>query len=255
MNQLPNKIYEKALSEVIEQNFKINDYEIECMAGSCKGENFLGVIYRVCVTSKDKSINFIVKVSLQNVARRQQCDPRILFLRESEFYENVGEIYRNFQLSKGIKIDGFKEFPFCYKSMIEDGFEGLIFEDLKEKGFELANRRESFSKEHILLVLKALAKMHAIFYCLKDQKPEMIEKYRTLSDTFVTNFSDKNSINYSWIRTQIELATQLMEKQADSEFKKRVLCVLTRDYFEQFRELVDGTNAEPYAVLNHGDVI
>lgn len=254
--QLPNKVYENSLREIVKNNFNIHDFEIECSAGSSRGDNFLGIIYRICVISKSEKINFILKFPPQNETRRQQCDSRLFFLRESEFYENVCRIYRDFQIKKGIKIktEGFYEVPHCYKSLTEEPFEALFFEDLKEQGFQLLNTKKCWTKDHVMLVLKALAKMHAIFYCIKNQTPEVVEKYRTLTDTFTMSFSDKNTISNSWICTQIELAIKLIERQEESEFKKKVLNFLKKDFFESFNELVDGKNAEPYAVLCYGDV-
>lgn len=253
--QLPSKVYESALHEIIRNNFEVDEYEFECSAGSNKGDNFLGIIYRVTVKAKSKKFNLIVKLPPQN-ARREQCGSRFFFLRESEFYENVCAIYRAFQLSKGVKIEteGFFEIPFCYKSMTEEPFEALFLEDLKEKGFEVANRKETFSREQVLLVIKILAKMHAIFYAIKEQKAEHVEKYFTLSDAFAGSYSDKKSLTYAWIRTQINLALTLIEKQEESDLKQKALTVLQRDYFEQFNELVDGQSAHPFAVLCHGDV-
>lgn len=253
--QLPSKIYETALDEVIRNSFNIDEYEFECSEGSNKGDNFLGVIYRVSVKAKSKKFNLIVKLPPQN-ARREHCNSRFLFLRESEFYENVCAIYRAFQLAKGVKIEteGFFEVPYCYKSMTDEPYEALFLEDLSEKGFGVANRKESFSKEQVILVIKTLAKMHALFYSIKDQQRENVEKYFALSDAFSKSFSGKNSISNAWLRTQINLALTLVEKQEESDFKRRVLSVLNRDYFEQFDELVNGQSAEPFAVLCHGDV-
>lgn len=253
--QLPSKIYETALDEVIRSSFNIDEYEFECSEGSNKGDNFLGVIYRVSVKAKSKKFNLIVKLPPQN-ARREHCNSRFLFLRESEFYENVCAIYRAFQLAKGVKIEteGFFEVPYCYKSMTVEPYEALFLEDLSEKGFGVANRKESFSKEQVILVIKTLAKMHALFYSIKDQQRENVEKYFALSDAFSKSFSGKNSISNAWLRTQINLALALVEKQEESDFKRRVLSVLNRDYFEQFNELVNGQSAEPFAVLCHGDV-
>lgn len=254
--QLTNEIYKNSIQEIIENNLKITDYEIECTAGSAKGDNFLGVVYRIRVISKKENFTLILKIPPLSAARRDQCNSRGIFLNEIEFYEKVCEIYRNFQVEKGIKIEseGFFEFPHCYKSINVEPYEALFLEDLKAKNFELADRKKSFTKDHVLLVLNALAKMHALSFSLKDQKPELIEKYFTMEDIFSKSYSDKNSVTYSWIRTQIDMALEMIEKLEESDFKNRVLGVLKGDFFEQFDRSVDGRAAEPYGVLCHGDV-
>lgn len=63
-------------------------------------------------------------------------------------------------------MDGFHEFPKCYKTITTDMNECLIFEDLAQTNFKLIARAE-MTPEHILLVIKTVAKMHAVSFALK----------------------------------------------------------------------------------------
>jgi hypothetical protein len=256
ISQLPAEVYEVALKEIVKIQLGSDDYEVEFAAGSSKGDNYLGEIIRIHITSKIKNFNLILKIPPQNEARREQLRMPSFFHREILFYVDVMAMYKKFQEDKeiNVEVEGFHEVPLCYKSLIEAPFEGIFLEDLKEKNFEIFPSKKTFTREHVLLVTKALAKMHAISFCIKDQHPQMIEKYSKIKDLFLDNFSNKTEITSSWVNAQIELATKTFEKLEESDFKRKSLGILKSDFFNQLAKTVDGKAAEPYAVICHGDV-
>lgn len=254
--KLPAEVYESDLKEIIQRTLKCDDYEILYSAGCSKGDNYLGELIRIQVKAKDKNLNLILKIPAQNEARREQLRMPSLFHREIKFYDEVMPMYKKFQEEKGINVEAetFHEVPFCYKTLLKAPFEAIFLEDLKEKNFAVFPRKKTVTREHMNLVVKALAKKHAISFCLKDQKPEFIENYKNMNDLFLDNFSNKSEITYLWVSTQVELATKTFKKLDESDFKTKVLEILKNDFFDQLAKTVDGKAAEPYAVICHGDV-
>lgn len=190
ISQLPAKVYEIALKEIIEKTLGSDDYEVEYCAGSSKGDNYLGEIIRIKIKSKVRNFNLILKIPPQNESRRKQHHMPLLFHREILFYDDVMTMYNKFQEDNGInvEVERFHEVPMYFKFLVEAPFEGIFLEDLKEKRFEVFPRKKTFTREHVLLVVKALAEKHAISLCIKDQQPQLIEKFRKLSDLFVANY-------------------------------------------------------------------
>ena len=94
---------------------------------------------------------------------------------------------RQFEKSKGVESGGFTEYPKCYKTIDLEINEGLIFEDLCERGFVTIDRRtEETTVDHLRLVMKSLAKLHATSFALKDQQPEKFnEIVSNLSEVFI----------------------------------------------------------------------
>lgn len=256
ITQLPNEVYESALKEIIKNNFEDDDYEVEYSAGSSKGDNYIGVVYRIEVRSKkneEKKFQLFAKLPPQDPARREQFFARPCFLRESVFYEDILPLYKKFQEEKGIEVDtdGYHYAPFCYKSITDDPFEALFFEDLKAKNFEMFDRFKDLTEDHVFLAMKAIAKMHAIFFCLKDQKPESIAKYKEMQDIFLLRKNDNNML--AWFDTLKEPAREAIN-DCDSKLIESVNELFKKNFFELMNDCVVGNDAEPYAILCHGDV-
>ena len=256
---LPHEIYEKALNEVINNNCKLSkdQYEIVYSAGSVKGDNYIGIVYRICVKDKkdhSEHLNLIVKLPPQHAARREQFFVRPCFLREADFYDNLYPMYEKFQREKGINVDhdGFHHIPFCYKTLTDDPFEGLYFEDLKAKGFEMFDRFKDVTREQVILVMKALAKMHAIFFSIKDQKPHLIQSYREMVDIFLQRENDEN-MNL-WFENVKKQAKDTISNFTNQDLLKKIDDLLKLKFFELLKLCITSEHAEPYAIVCHGDV-
>lgn len=52
-----------------------------------------------------------------------------------------------------------------------------MFEDLREAGFVMADRNNGLDKEHCVLMLKHLAKLHASSYVLGLEQPEYMKNF------------------------------------------------------------------------------
>lgn len=253
---LPNEIYDLTLKEIIQNNLGDDEYEIDISAGSGKGDNYIGVVYRIEVRSKkdeNLKLNIIAKLPPQEPARREQFNIRPCFLRESQFYDDIYQIYEKFQQEKGIdiKTEGFHEIPYCYKSITEDPNEALYFEDLKVSGFEMFDRLKDLTKEHVFITMKAIAKMHAVFFAIKDQQPDLIAELRNMVDIFMQRRDDPNMAFWfdnltKQARSSIENCDDVLIEKFDNLFKA--------PFFDLFSESISAEAAEPYAIVCHGDV-
>lgn len=253
ITQLPNEIYDLALKEIIQNNLNGDDYEIAYSAGSGKGDNYIGIVYRVEVKSKNKNLNIIAKLPPQDLARREQFFVRPCFLRESQFYDDVQPIYKKFQEDKGIDLEkeGFNQIPFCYKSMTEAPNEALFFEDLKSTGFEMYDRFEDLTKDHVLLTMQVLGKMHAVFYAIKDQQPELIAEFREIVDIFMQRRDDPNmSVWFDSMKNQARSSID----NCDKAIIEKVENLFKGSFYELLSSCISGEDAEPYSILCHGDV-
>ncbi|CAH1717920.1 unnamed protein product [Chironomus riparius] len=166
----------------------------------------------------------------------------------------IGIIYRA-EEQKGIssKHDGFHEVPLCYKTLTVEPFEGLYIEDLKVKGFEVYDRNKELTKEHVMLVMEVLAKMHAIFYCMKEQEPDLIDVYKKRNDYFIMRCERKGSLMSSWYEDSRDQALEVVEKCGNSELIKKVRALLSEDILSLFKSCLNLDMTEPYATLCHGD--
>lgn len=252
-SKLPNEIYDRALKEIIKENLSDDNYEIKCSAGSKKGDNNLGMIYRINVMRKNEiKLKLILKTSPQNLARREQYLIHEIFGREIQFYKEVLPIFESFFDEKEIEIEN--NFAKCFKALKEHPFEGIFFEDLSDKGFTLHDRHKDITKNHVMLVLKALANLHGTFLCLKNQKSDFAEKFKNTEDFLIKIFKKENSSNLAWINEQKKDALRGLKYCKNQDLINRVHNVLNVDIVQQFEEALSGSDAEPFSVLCHGDV-
>lgn len=257
--KLPNEFYDEALTEVLENNLDkpLSEYDIVSSAGSMKGDNFLGIVHRIQVIDRLNGkvvMSLIVKLPPENAARRNLTDAHNCFVRESNFYSKLYPIYKNFQLEKGINVqhEGFHEVPMCFKALADEPYEALFFEDLKAVGFEMFDRQKEVTKDHVILVLKSLAKLHALYFAIKDQHPDIIEPFETVTDHFTKQCEKENSPVKAWLESMKEQVLQMLEKREANEVTEKIKIFLADDFFEIYKTCI-GTK-DSHKVLCHGDV-
>lgn len=88
-------VIQTALNQSIEKLLKTTKYETRIEPASKKGDNFLGIVYRVTCdrTAANKSsadpLKVILKVAPQNQQRRDAFPTRQCFLREMYLFNDV----------------------------------------------------------------------------------------------------------------------------------------------------------------------
>lgn len=256
MTELPTELYQQTLLDIIKDkcDFADSDYKINIEAGSAKGDNYIGVLYRATVSNdKDDELNVIVKLPPANFARREQFFARPCFLRESQFYDDLYPMFKKFQEEKGIvvKNDGFYEVPECYKSLTDDQNEGLFLEDVRVTKFHMFDRFQNTTFEHVSIVMKTLAKYHAISLAIKDQKPELLTPYKGLEDILMQREGDIAMTTwFDMLRAQ---ALDSLKEEKDQDIVARAKKVIDQDFFQLVKPCIDGKESEPYSVVAHGD--
>lgn len=96
---LSNKLIRAALNEAIKARIKTSDYELTIESASKKGDNFMGIVYRVtCHKSSaqrvaenaaNTNLRLIVKVAPESEQRREAFFSRLCFLREIYLFNEV----------------------------------------------------------------------------------------------------------------------------------------------------------------------
>lgn len=256
--ELPNQQYQTALNEIIKNNFEspIEDLKVEIAAGSAKGDNYSGILYRISVDdSKGKQLKVIVKIPPTSPARREQFFSRPTFIRESLFYNDIYPMFKQFQEDKGINVkeDGFHQVPVCYKALDEEFSEGIFLEDLRISGFDMFDRFKETTADHVNLVMKTLGKFHAISLAMKERKPELFNPFRDIVDIFFSKDEASLDSIRVWYDMPKKQAIEALESLKNPDLINKAKKVLDIDFLELMKTCIFGSLAEPYAVLCHGD--
>ncbi|XP_065363812.1 uncharacterized protein LOC135957074 [Calliphora vicina] len=213
------------------------------------GENYCSKIYQVKALYRrskyqlDEEIELIVK-SIAITPATQFLDDLAVFLREKIFYSDVlGKL-------ELLIADGSKFGAKCLYTTREP-MQTIVFDDLTQYGYKLANRQSGLNEEHCIVTLKKLAKFHASSMILLKRDAGIKEHFRT------------GMLDENYIRTSerfMDFMTLLLRTLAD--------LVKTWEGYETISEKLHGhcdhlienlvktgkEKANELSVLNHGDL-
>ncbi|XP_055615685.1 uncharacterized protein LOC129761880 isoform X2 [Toxorhynchites rutilus septentrionalis] len=256
--ELPVVSSQHHLEELARSELNSDDVSITLSAGSAKGDNYIGIVFRARVECRQtgKHKNIIVKLPPQSEARRNQFFARPSFEREICFYTEIYPMMVKFQLEKGIELDdgtngGFNQIPRCLRTSLVEREEAIFMTDLKEAGFDMFDRHQLQGIEHHRLLVKTLGRFHAISFALKDQQPELIAPYQGMMELFATR-EDDGSLD-TWFTMLIERTLGTLDEQEEPEVYSKTKAALEGKFMDMIIDLTKGENAEPYAVICHGD--
>ncbi|KAF2904037.1 hypothetical protein ILUMI_02134 [Ignelater luminosus] len=261
-DEIPTEILDLVTDEVqvhMEKLIKelgITNHTINIVAGSIRGDNYLGIIAKVTVNGEDKNgenktLHFIVKSAPRNEVFRSIIPIQSAFDREIYMYSKVFPEFYKLQEERGISKP-FKSIAKFYKSTMEDMNESLIMEDMKELGFEMRDRHEPLNYNHTLLVMKEYGRYHALSFALRDQKPEIFQElFDNTQETFF-NSCNQSDLTKKAQKENNERALKSLDPIADK---------IAYDKFKKFHDnmlktvdyVLQSESAGKYAVIGHGD--
>lgn len=168
-----NRLTLKNVRELISKNEpNVDIISLDEEPGSGRGDNYTSMLYRVRAKGRKllenkKWINFecaiIYKVLPESKKHREAFKSELLFRNEVVFYTHVWPALNKLQ-SNNKKV--FNGVPKIYAARADL----IAMEDLREKGFKMADRQKGLEVENLKLVLKALAGFHALSLTLKESR-------------------------------------------------------------------------------------
>lgn len=258
MNDLPDYIRDLLNNIAESEGFK--NYEIQLKSGSNHGDNFMGVMVSATIIgtqivngralSSPKKLHLLCKLAPSNAARRIETQSENIFPREAFAYNTILPLFVEFQREKGLTRDEqFAAFPKCYTAIAdnENNQHIIIMEDERPNGFVMWPKCMPFTVQHSYMVVNRLAKLHAISFALKDQRPNEYAKLRELND-YMSNFFD--SANWSKV---IIASYRRAVKALDRDDHKKILKNVEANMTELFDDCLKGDVCEPFGVVSHGD--
>ncbi|KAL6263305.1 hypothetical protein P5V15_006103 [Pogonomyrmex californicus] len=158
--------------------------------GFAKGDSYLstvnkGILYGVTDDNlkQQVQVNFVVKSIPKNVGRRNTFRSGEFFSNEIIFYTKVVPKFKKFLADKG--QSDLLRIP-CYLASYMDGENDfIVMEDVSIFGFGPASRQSCLDWSECVVILKTLAKFHAISFAYRDQKKEeFLELISYLKETY-----------------------------------------------------------------------
>lgn len=250
---LPGYIQE-ILYKIIEDS-GFYDYKVEVKPGMEAGDGFLSELKSVTIaeTATDQKMVLVCKIAPLCENRRKEFFSSEMFRRESMFYNEVMPTFLKFQNEKNVpENDQFRSYPKCYTAISNDDTEqfAIIMEDIRPQGFKMWKKAKPARIENIRLVVQELGKFHGLSIAMKDQRPEVFQKYHQLSDILFGMFQTKNMLGM--FDAAFDRAIQALK----TDEYKDIMRTLRKDTQSHFEALLfNKTNNDRFGVVSHGNRI
>lgn len=220
------------------------------------GENYGSIMLSLDVTLKDtktgeeETIHAAVKAVPKNELIRKLFQPEITFLKEIALYNTIIPTLQQFQRKHGIE-DVIDVTPTYYGGRIglkPDEFDlnaVLILENLKTNGFINIDRTVGFDLETAKLILRDLAKFHAVPLAIKMEDPDLFK------EKIVVNLKQLKAFSGFEMDDFMTFYTELVGRDPGC-----------KPYLEQYKEALQRTTDaytnpppphEPWATIAHCD--
>ncbi|XP_068229657.1 uncharacterized protein [Palaemon carinicauda] len=163
-------------SDAVLESWKVVDF-------TKPGDNYSSVVTSVEVRylkdNEECEVTYVVKLNgLRTVEGFPDLMP-VLFDKEGKFYQNGLPDLNEALVSAGQEP---LRFPKCFHVFLEDKKEQIYFEDLRARDFKMFDRRKGLDKDHVVLVMKEIARLHSASYllmsrCEEGETPATKHKY------------------------------------------------------------------------------
>ncbi|XP_058825479.1 uncharacterized protein LOC131685635 [Topomyia yanbarensis] len=256
MDEQPEYVQASLKKIATEQGFTEGRYRIALEPGCNKGDGIMGKLCRALIREEGREQMVVLVKGLPDSELRRQQTMR-LYHREVMVYDKLLPALDKFQAEKGTgsgKDDGFFRAPKCYYATcnLEKLEAVVIMEDLRESNFRMLNKFEPVDFPHCRLVMEQLGKLHAVSFAMKDQQPELFAQFRTFNDPMkmLLDMDPKRTIDKVFIETHERASGILTEEDVEA---KEAMERLKGNVTDQYVACVNAEDAEPYAVIGHGD--
>ncbi|XP_012061080.1 PREDICTED: uncharacterized protein LOC105624333 [Atta cephalotes] len=246
-----------------EPNIEIDSLEEE--PGSGRGDNYTSMLYRIRAKGRkllknEEYINYecaiIYKILPESKKHREAFKSELLFRNEVVFYKHVWPALNRLQ-SNGRRV--FSGVPKIYAARADL----IAMEDLRQRGFKMADRRKGLKVENLEHVLKALAGFHALSLTLKESRPEEFANLTNSEHDQAIKETLFRRDNEDWYRqyyrvavnNAITMVSEALPSHMDyrrQEVMTKLQAFLNEDvFFRTMSELV--STQGPLSVFCHGD--
>ncbi|XP_069690944.1 uncharacterized protein [Periplaneta americana] len=249
---MSTSFFESALRSAEEDN-NITVISTEVTAATAAGDNYGSEMYRVVVKfrrgTKTEEISIIVKASKQQsqgmIAKMMSV--RNIFDQETAAFAIVfPTMYKLLD-----EVPSLNNQPFSAKYLYSDSHEtasSIVLEDLKVKGFRLAdNRTSGLDVKHCLLVMRTIARYHAASLVQYQKDPTIFEP---LMDNVFS--IDKDNGSKEFIEANINRVAKEVNTWPEYDTFLKKLQNLRDTAVEKWRLGV--TRNGEFNVLCHGDL-
>ncbi|XP_064120857.1 uncharacterized protein LOC135225483 isoform X2 [Macrobrachium nipponense] len=217
------------------------------------GDNYSTFVTSIQVTysmaDEELQVSYVTKVNPCRKLEGFESITHALFEKEVNFYLNLVPDLNSVLEEAGIET---LNLPRCYHVNLDQGQERAYYEDLRERGFKMVDRRQGLDAAHVTLVLKELAKLHAASRLLQEKSPEesLEEKYYPTLQDWLNLGEEANEVLTPMLQGYLNHARDILK---NSGGEKRIL-----EWIESLRpnlreDMITKMQSDTFGSICHGD--
>lgn len=212
-----------------------------------KGEHFASCMYRVKISYAGKlaqrQISFVVKASFEDEFVNGTLNEYDIYKQEMKMYKNYLPIFKKYlsQINEDSDIS-----PRTFYINFENDV--IVFEDLAEKGYRMADRTDGLDMTHAKMVIEKMAKLHAASLIYNKKSDGDLEK------TFIRGMFNRQSDGLSpyFLANLQSLASEVSNWKGYEQIASK-LQNMRSSLIENGRKVFDATDGY-FNCLIHGDL-
>ncbi|KAG8362509.1 uncharacterized LOC105272791 [Fopius arisanus] len=267
---MDNSVIRKSTHKLIGEVMKKYEPDVEILQmneepGTRRGDNYTSMLYRLRLNGRKRlksgdcvpwETAIIYKVLPESQAHRDYYQSELLFKNEVVFYNHVWPIFKELQKDGREVFFGVAEVYVAQSDLI-------AMEDLKRKGYVMADRRKGLEMNRLKPVLKALAGFHALSLTLRNLRPAIFDRFNDQSNPQSIREGFFRIENEEWYRqyyrsaskNAISMVSEALPPEHESrrgDIMEKLEAFLQEDVF--FRRMCElAATPGPLTVICHGD--
>ncbi|XP_058118338.1 uncharacterized protein LOC131284803 [Anopheles ziemanni] len=229
--------------------------ELDVRPATESGDNFVSVMYRVRVTvrltstveptKQHRTASLIVKALPSMGLSEEMIMSMNVFPKETAMYTEMLPAFERLYRERGVEV-AFG--PRCLKHCT-DPTDIIVMEDLQDRDFRMANRRDGLDLEHCQTLLRRLAQFHAASAVLHEKNGPFDDKFKD------GMYAEKNRKMFEQFQEMHDVF--MYETMCNWPGKGKFYAELMRHWgMDMFDALLRIAKPDPnkFNVLNHGDM-
>ncbi|XP_063696922.1 uncharacterized protein LOC134827942 isoform X2 [Culicoides brevitarsis] len=244
--KLPKFLNKSYLERILQQNegdSSISVENFECKPAVAAGNNYASQLLRTTVKYKKDGKCCEKSLIIKTVNANEEITK---ILTKSGFFEKEIIMYDRIlpKFQKLLESIGDMDKIYSPAVFVDHENSTIIFNDLKQEGYELADRLNGLDEDHIRLLMRKIAKFHACSMILMENGEEDF-----------SDFQEKPTSSASASFDKAMLGACLEQMKTWQGYEKYVTKMekLREKFTMQTRETLKKSNILPN-VLNHGDL-
>ncbi|XP_065224227.1 uncharacterized protein LOC135848275 [Planococcus citri] len=216
--------------------------------GFCSNQFYGKIIYKDKHGNIRKSKPVVVKRALK--IQRKKITLSFSFINESNFYTKVIPALSSLDVSFS------SLFPEFYHGEMVFNTEGdqstIILENLKAKGYKMAEKKSFLCYQHLSLMMRKLGRFHAYSYKAKKSIPDL---FYPLANNFLETSRELNKESLDILEIEGQRGLEYLQQDPTyAEYIPKLQKILEKSS-EIFTKILTDGKANPLSVIVHGDYL